>query len=563
MKRAVILAAFLAGCTRPPATELIVFVDAQRTEETPDIAALRLRVWALGETGPVYDESFVVSESRDGGGNLDASLPTIGLPFRVPLVPRGGDASRRVLLEVTLFDRGGAVISEGRLVAGYVAQESREVTLCLEAACAGVECGAPEVCVTGLESACTSCREGRCIELADESMPFDPLRDPAARRCPPVSPCARIETSCSDGEDNDCDELFDCDDREDCLGQVCDRFGTICADESGGACGDRIDNDCDGSTDCGDVGCDGAECGPGQRCLLGSCEVCTPAAEHEDCATDADDDCDGEINCGDPDCDGAVCPGINNFCRGGACQCAEVAEREALCGNGVDDDCDGTTDCADSECDRAGCGGGLVCIDGGCAPCVPSGSVESCASSADDDCDGDLNCADADCGAGAPCAPLRVCSGGACVCADAEESGAECADGIDNDCDGLVDCADFDACCPSGACNGLHRYGVGWQFCCAARIVDIRNDRENCGGCGVSCGGGYNCRSDGDSGFCRCRSPDETYCPLGQYCRNDGAFPGGGSGDACSCSASSAHCPPGTYCAGVSGDGFIDVCRPI
>ncbi|MBI5558885.1 MAG: hypothetical protein HY885_14760 [Deltaproteobacteria bacterium] len=62
---------------------------------------------------------------------------------------------------------------------------------------------------------------------------------------PPVGP----ETLCSDGLDNDGDNLTDCAD-PDCLGiSSCGPEGAL------KTCSDHIDNDGDGLTDCADPGC--------------------------------------------------------------------------------------------------------------------------------------------------------------------------------------------------------------------------------------------------------------------------------------------------------------------
>ena len=58
------------------------------------------------------------------------------------------------------------------------------------------------------------------------------------------------ETTCNDGQDNDCDGEFDGDDT-DCQGGQCIPAGK----EKGKRCSDGIDNDCDGDIDGADSEC--------------------------------------------------------------------------------------------------------------------------------------------------------------------------------------------------------------------------------------------------------------------------------------------------------------------
>jgi hypothetical protein len=135
-------------------------------------------------------------------------------------------------------------------------------------------CGAP--CAEG-----SLCRSGSCA-CADgfidcEGSCVNPDSDPAncglcGRTCTGEQRCnagscvcagAEREMDCTDGEDDDCDELVDCAD-EDCVGatractsscgpstETCEAGGMWgeCAGGMGGAeiCGDGIDQDCDGS----------------------------------------------------------------------------------------------------------------------------------------------------------------------------------------------------------------------------------------------------------------------------------------------------------------------------
>jgi hypothetical protein len=81
----------------------------------------------------------------------------------------------------------------------------------------------------------------------------------------------------------------------------------------------------------------------------------------------------------------------------------------------------------------------------------------------------------------------------------------EVCNGVDDDCDGTNDngklCSDGNSC--EGAsgcrCNGSAPCSAP-QHCCSSGCVDIQQDADNCGGCGVACGVNEAC----DGGRCRC-----------------------------------------------------------
>jgi len=87
------------------------------------------------------------------------------------------------------------------------------------------------------------------------------------------------EADCSDGIDDDCDGLVDCDDVSDCGN------GVVCGAES--VCNDNIDNDGDDLMDCKDPGCFGE----------GQCQQVESS-----CNDSFDNDADDLIDCLDPNC---------------------------------------------------------------------------------------------------------------------------------------------------------------------------------------------------------------------------------------------------------------------
>ena len=166
---------------------------------------------------------------------------------------------------------------------------------------------------------------------------------------------------CTNGLDDDGDNLADCDD-PDCFGDV------ACLpppDET--ACADGIDNDGDGLIDCDDPNC----------ILDPSCNI--PPTEIS-CNDGVDNDQDGAVDCADSDC--ATFPGCVN-------------PPEANCANGIDDDADGLTDCNDSDCT----------FDPNCA----NGEFD-CSDGIDNDGDGQIDCVDGDCSADINCVATGVCN---------------------------------------------------------------------------------------------------------------------------------------------------------
>ena len=217
--------------------------------------------------------------------------------------------------------------------------------------------------------------EGRC------DCPED-CGDPASNEVP--------ATSCSDGEDNDCDGLADCADPDcasatecpTCGDESCSAAETSCncpadcgdppsGETPGVNCSDGEDNDCDGLTDiadpdcvvCGDGSCDMDE----SRCNCPADCGDAPSSEvpGSSCADGEDNDCDTLTDCADPDCATAIECAV---CGDGSCHvaespcscpadCGDPPSREdpaSSCADRVDNDCDSMTDCADPDC-TTGC----------------------------------------------------------------------------------------------------------------------------------------------------------------------------------------------------------------
>jgi hypothetical protein len=148
-------------------------------------------------------------------------------------------------------------------------------------------------------------------------------------------PTPATETSCADGQDEDCDAATDCADSDCAADPGC--VETIC--------NDMVDNDNDGLTDCADPDC-----------------AAFPGCVEAICNDLVDNDNDGLTDCADPDC--AAFPG-----------CVET-----VCDDMVDNDNDGLTDCADPDC-----------------AAFPGCFETNCTDGIDNDTDGQTDCDDSDC----------------------------------------------------------------------------------------------------------------------------------------------------------------------
>jgi hypothetical protein len=246
--------------------------------------------------------------------------------------------------------------------------------------------------------------------------------------------CAAHETNCSDGLEDDCDNLRDCAD-PDCLGIACGNNGTCSASgctgqQSESLCGDNVDNDGDGKIDCADPDCaskpcsDGNACTTGEVCGAGGCAggvasvTCTNSAAN--CRASV-----GQCIPADGGCSFALLD------AGSACSDALACTRNDTCSaagacSGIAYTCGPATACAAA---------GMCLGDGGCNY-APSPVGTSCddngACTHSDQCNGSGVCAGKSyaCATAPACFQSGVCQGDAGCSFAASPAGTACPGGI-------------------------------------------------------------------------------------------------------------------------------------
>lgn len=242
----------------------------------------------------------------------------------------------------------------------------------------------------------TTCGVGACGATGQDACVGGVRTDTCAPGAPGSEGPAG-DATCTDGIDNNCNELVDAAD-------------PACAAADPEICDNGIDDNGDGNTDCADPQCEGfvlGECSTGRPgiCAAGT-NVCSSGAEvcvqdqaeqvegpngSASCSDGLDNDCDAQVDVDDADC-------------------AFVAE---ICDNGVDDDGNGLTDCEDSACD--GFVGG-ACNTGMSGVCAEGTSV---------------------CRSGSQFCDQTTAAG-----TEGPVGDASCSDTLDNDCDGATDASD-------------------------------------------------------------------------------------------------------------------------
>ncbi len=400
-----VLAAVATGCASPrPASQVTVFVDAE-----PRVRGLTTQLVVR------------VSGGHDGETFTEADEPVVrevplAWPFDVTVTPAGADATRLFVVEATAYDSGHRLVSQARLLGGYVRGEARHVTLTLEDACVGVSCA------DGL-----ACRAGHCVPI-DTPDTDGGVADAGDGGISP--PCVRA---------SECDDGNACNGQESC---------------HNGACVAGVRLDCDDHVACTVDTCDG------QRCVSTPDATLCPGAG----AT-----CDPVNDCQLPSCTTTSC--ASDGCRSARCD-GNTCVRSFMCAGGQT--CCGTT------CVAAGCADDLPCTTDFCSPSGSCEHVPHAGPCDDRNvCTGEgaCNASDGTCGAGAvlPCTDGNPCTTDACdpstgcrstantdACNDDNPctvgdvcAGGVCQPGLGSLCDDHVSCT-LDSCTrTTGACTNV------------------------------------------------------------------------------------------------------------
>lgn len=391
-----------------------------------------------------------------------SSPPQTGAALRVTINLEAGLKSACVLLQVKDSGSGavlklskGALLKDKTAISAVVFRDELPETVSLQA-------------VGFSDDACTSTMAtvpAEMSELAQESFPAVGVKDvqlkvkrdltmsvdidndgsPEGMDCDDRDPQRRpgLAEVCTDGKDNNCDNLSDCGDGT-CTGKQCKQVGSSCAATGQCAetiCSDALDNDGDGSVDCRDTDCNGATCAGGGTCVGGACT--NAMNEQMLCNDGVDNDNDTLTDCLDPDCNQQPCRDSL------ACNVGEVCSN-STCGGGMPATCaqtantclapSGTCREPDGGCDftplatTVGCNDGLACTD-------------------NDACDGDGGCT----GTARQCLspPTGACWEAAGTCDEASDGGCTYDIAVGRlSCTDNNPCSINDACLEDGGCLG-------------------------------------------------------------------------------------------------------------
>lgn len=354
--------------------------------------------------------------------------------------------------------------------------------------CGDIACNDAGECSSPISCGVPQCVDSVCFVRLDDTMcePGEVCQPEGCRlgemfdggTCPP------IETLCSDGRDEDCDGLVDCED-PDCEAELCDD-GDLCTE--GDTCSDRgmcegTPRDCNDDNPCTDDACDAS---------TGGC-VATPN-------TAACDDglwCNGSDRCAGGSCSEHTDPPCTDFCNESTMAC------EA---------CRDDVDCGTETVDPWGpCGGfGSTCDETGTQTRIrhtPRCNTGTC--EIEDTMESQACMRDTD---GTTCGTTTfsswVCGGFSNAC---DETGTETRTRTERRC-AAASCQPMNfpesRACSRSVPNGTVCGGTQWHICCGTNCIDTRNNDTRCGSCRVSCAAlGLTCEATGTGGYA-CRGCD-------------------------------------------------------
>ncbi len=279
-----------------------------------------------------------------------------------------------------------------------------------------------------------------------------------------------------------------CDDNEICEGGKCIPQGSGSCPENEALCGDSCVSIVNNPEHCGS--CDNA-CGPGEICIDRACALdCGGLAHCNDSCVDLLTN--GE-NCGK--C-GNSCP-EGQACINGSCSDKCAVESQVICDH----------DCSDLQIDPKHCGScetscpeNEICVDGSCSgtcsneselvcnhQCVNLQTHAEFCGSCDTACLDNARCVDGNCVENCDIETDAICKH---VCINIKNDRANCG-GCDIVCtekeicqDGVCSCPEDKPNCndPDLVCENAN------EMPCGDVCVDLKNDKDNCGACGQSCG---------------------------------------------------------------------------
>jgi alpha-tubulin suppressor-like RCC1 family protein len=174
----VALALALASCTRTPATQVLVVIDAERGVRE---AAPRL---SLAVRGGDAEGSAITADRFSLDLRPGDTHPRY--PFSIAIAPRGGDVERVYEITATAQAEDQTFVAQVRAISGFIAGRTIELRLILEDACRDRQCRDDETCRGG---ACVSALVDVATLGYDAGAPLDasdagaPLDAPDAGAC--------------------------------------------------------------------------------------------------------------------------------------------------------------------------------------------------------------------------------------------------------------------------------------------------------------------------------------------------------------------------------------------
>lgn len=433
------LCVVVAACVDDPTrVVLYIFTDLPWGPEAPDVPH---RIQSLGvrvasQDSP--DQTISCTTIPLGRGERRATLPGNFI-----VMPRGGDRTRRTLVEVAacrgtscLCDDAGAQAPfvVRRLWFTYPNEGTQHVLVFLARACGDFMCPME-----------TTCRAddgvARCESPETRPEAGPPVPPPDATDDASVS--SDVDVSDASAMDESADHPVGMDeappadvvvDMPAADAPPADRPRDVASEASCPAGRTRCSMVCvDLQSDRANCGGCGVGCTGGQVCAIGRCQTTCPYVM---CGSDCVDTWASREHCGS--CNNA-CRG-DQTCQGAGCVC-----------RGGTSDCGGA--CVDTQSDRQNCGAcGAICPAGqtcGAGRCMCAGGTTAC---------------------GAGCVNTQTDANNCGTC------GTQCGSGQS---------------CTSGAC----RCAAGTL--CGGGCVNTQTDVENCGACGVRCGTRQTCSAGG------------------------------------------------------------------